>query len=85
VAKNIEHVENMSFVRWTMGTMDNKWPRLLAYATGLVNQELFLQNEYLAAENRMLSRNPRVRWVGCWTVLGGSGWVGVLQKGKSGG
>ena len=28
--------------------------RLLAYVTGLVNQELLLQNEYLAAENRIL-------------------------------
>jgi putative transposase len=34
--------------------MDNKWARLLAYVTGLVNQELLLQNEYLAAENRVL-------------------------------
>jgi hypothetical protein len=25
----------------------------LAYVTGLVNQELLLQNEYLAAENRI--------------------------------
>ena len=33
---------------------DNQWMRLLAYATGLVNQELLLQNEYLAAENRIL-------------------------------
>ena len=33
---------------------ENKWVRLLAYITGLVNQELLLQNEYLAAENRML-------------------------------
>jgi hypothetical protein len=33
--------------------MDNKWARLLAYA-GLVNQALLLQNEYLAAENRIL-------------------------------
>src|SRR6478736_2633168 len=32
----------------------NQWPRLLAYVTGLVNQELLLQNEYLAAENRIL-------------------------------
>ena len=30
------------------------WVRLLAYATGLVNQELLLKNEYLAAENRIL-------------------------------
>jgi hypothetical protein len=33
---------------------DNQWIRLLAYATGLVNQEPLLQNEYLAAENRIL-------------------------------
>src|SRR6476619_1937428 len=38
---------------------DNKWARLLAYVTGLVNQRLLLQNEYLAAENRILrSRFP---------------------------
>jgi hypothetical protein len=30
---------------------DDKWVRLLAYVTGLVNQRLLLQNEYLAAEN----------------------------------
>jgi len=33
---------------------ENKWARLLAYVTGLVNQKLLLQNEYLAAENRIL-------------------------------
>ncbi len=33
---------------------NNKWARLLAYVTGSVNQELHLQNEYLAAENRIL-------------------------------
>jgi putative transposase len=33
---------------------DNKWARLLAYVTGPVNQKLLLQNEYLAAENRIL-------------------------------
>src|SRR5438067_5787963 len=33
---------------------DNKWARILAYVTGLVNQKLLLQNEYLAAENRVL-------------------------------
>ena len=32
----------------------NQWARLLAYVTGLVNQEVLLQNEYLAAENRIL-------------------------------
>ena len=30
------------------------WPRLLAYITGRVDQELLLRNEYLAAENRIL-------------------------------
>jgi len=33
---------------------NNKWLRLLTYVTGLVNQELLRQNEYLAAENRIL-------------------------------
>src|SRR6478735_6290515 len=33
---------------------DNKWARILAYVTGLVNQKLLLQNEYLAAENCIL-------------------------------
>jgi len=33
---------------------NKKWVRLLAYLTGSVNQELLLQNEYLAAENRIL-------------------------------
>jgi hypothetical protein len=33
---------------------DNRWLKLLTYVTGLVNQELLLQNEYLAAENRVL-------------------------------
>jgi len=33
---------------------DIKWRRLVAYETGLVNQELLLHNEYLAAENRIL-------------------------------
>ena len=32
----------------------NSWVRRLTYITGLVNQELLLQNEYLAAENRIL-------------------------------
>src|SRR5213075_14942 len=48
------------------------WARLLAFVTGLVNQQLLLQNEYLAAENRVLRAhlptrlrltNPReIRW-----------------------
>jgi putative transposase len=35
--------------------MQNKsWARLLAYVTGLINQRLLLQCEYLIAENRIL-------------------------------
>ena len=30
------------------------WARLLAFVTGLVNQELLLRNEYLTAENRLV-------------------------------
>src|SRR4051794_8406696 len=33
---------------------ENEWARLLAYVTGLVNQKLLLQNEYIAAENRVI-------------------------------
>jgi putative transposase len=40
---------------------DNKWLRLLTYVTGLVNQELLLQNEYLAAENRILRAHLAAR------------------------
>jgi len=36
---------------------DNKWLWLLAYVNGMVNQQLLLQNEYLAAENWIL-RSP---------------------------
>ncbi|MBA3914350.1 MAG: hypothetical protein H0X25_10985 [Acidobacteriales bacterium] len=31
-----------------------EWPRLLAYITGKVDNELLVRNEYLAAENRIL-------------------------------
>jgi hypothetical protein len=34
----------------------------LAYVTGLVNQELLLQNEYLAAENRTLKARMHPVW-----------------------
>jgi hypothetical protein len=33
---------------------ENRWARLLAYMTGLINHELLLKNQYLAAENRIL-------------------------------
>jgi hypothetical protein len=29
------------------------WPRILAYITGTVDQELLLRNKYLVAENRI--------------------------------
>ena len=34
--------------------------RLLAYATDAVNQELLLQNEYFAAENRIVKGEAAV-------------------------
>jgi len=42
---------------------DDKWARLLAYVTGLVNQQLLLRNEYLAAENHILRAHlpPRLQ------------------------
>ena len=44
---------------------DNKLVRLLTYVTGLVNQELLLQNEYLAAENRILRAHLPARTAIC--------------------
>jgi hypothetical protein len=42
---------------------NREWARLLTYVTGLVNQQMLLQNEYLAAENRILRAQlpPRLR------------------------
>src|SRR3954464_6136786 len=40
---------------------NNSWARLLAYVTGLVNQRLLLQCEYLIAENRVLRSHVSVR------------------------
>jgi putative transposase len=37
------------------------WPRMLAYITGTVDQELLLRNEYLAAENRILKGQIKTR------------------------
>lgn len=43
--------------------INNKVVRLLAYVTGLLNQRLLLENEYLIAENRIfrsqLPKRPR--------------------------
>jgi hypothetical protein len=38
------------------------WARLLAYVTGLVNQQLLLENEYLAAENRIWKARLQPDW-----------------------
>ena len=39
------------------------WARILAYVTGMVDQELLARNEYLATENRILKSqlNGRLR------------------------
>jgi len=37
----------------TLDMKENPWARLLAYVTGLINQELLLRHECLAAENRL--------------------------------
>jgi putative transposase len=41
-------------LRWNLKPNITSVARLLAYVTGLVNQELLLKNEYLLAENRIL-------------------------------
>jgi hypothetical protein len=40
--------------QWLGGRM--YWARILAFVTGMVDQELLARNEYLAAENRRLRR-----------------------------
>src|SRR3974377_2137632 len=37
------------------------WARILAFVTGLVDQELLAQNEYLVAENRILKAQSQGR------------------------
>jgi hypothetical protein len=37
------------------------WKRMLAYISGSVDEELLLQNEYLAAENRILKNQIKGR------------------------
>jgi putative transposase len=37
------------------------WARILAYVTGTVDQELLAQNEYLAAENRIIKAQLKAR------------------------
>src|SRR5215469_14486131 len=59
-AKILEGVEECG-VLWTLDMKENPWARLLAYVTGLINQELLLKNEYLAAENRILRAHVPAR------------------------
>ena len=37
------------------------WVRILAFVTGMVDQELLARNEYLAAENRILKAQSKGR------------------------
>ena len=50
-------------LRWNLKPNTITVARLLAYVTGLVNQQLLLKNEYLLAENRILKAHlpPRFR------------------------
>src|SRR5260370_9351351 len=41
-------------LRWSLKPNISSVARLLAFVTGLVNQELLQKNEYLVAENRIL-------------------------------
>src|SRR5215471_6069585 len=41
-------------LRWSLKPNISSVARLLAFVTGLINQELLLKNEYLLAENRIL-------------------------------
>ena len=46
------------------------WPRILAYVTGTVDQELLLRNEYLTAENRILKAQLKdIREYKCRTLV----------------
>jgi transposase len=53
-SKYWKHLQPRDFAIMDSRMKDNRWARLLAYVTGLVNQQLLMQNEYLAAENRIL-------------------------------
>ena len=51
-------VERLS---WSLPMKNMQWARLFSYVTGMVNRRLLLQNEYLAAENRILRANLPAR------------------------
>jgi hypothetical protein len=68
MVKILEQLENQkaAMMEFRMKNSNN-WARLLAYVTGLINQELLLQNEYLAAENRILRAHLPARLSdACW-------------------
>jgi hypothetical protein len=46
-------------IGWRGGRMD--WARILAFVTGMVDQELLARIEYLAAENRILKAQLKGR------------------------
>ena len=55
MVKILEQLENQKAAMMEFRMKNgNHWARLLAYVTGRINQELFLQNEYVAPENRIL-------------------------------
>ena len=55
MVKLLEQLENQKAAMMEFRMKNgNHWARLLAYVTGRINQELFLQNEYVAPENRIL-------------------------------
>ena len=48
--------------------------RLLAFVTGMVNQQLLLQNEYLVAENRILRAHLPIGFDSLIRNLSGIAW-----------
>jgi hypothetical protein len=62
MVKILECNEGHGFLRWTLRTNTITCARLLAYVTGWVNQELLLQNEYLAAENLIWKARLQPGW-----------------------
>jgi hypothetical protein len=54
MVKILETFESLEPAMMAVCMKANQWARLLAYVTGLVNQQLLMQNEYLVAENRIL-------------------------------
>jgi hypothetical protein len=63
MVKILEQLENQKAAMMEFRMKNsNHWARLLAYVTGLINQELL---EYLAAENRILRARTCQPGCGC--------------------